>query len=96
MMEGKSLTGLHLRNEFDRRGVRFMVGRNSAGAWVVCDRDLVGGTFADRAAAIQFAMSKSNHQPGAVCCVSDILSFDTPVSAGKTSPQDSVFKTENV
>lgn len=96
MMEGKPLTGTHLKNEFDRRGVRFMVGRNSAGAWIVCDRDLVGGTFPDRAAAIQFAMSKSNHQPGAVCCVSDILSFDPSLTVGKKLPQDSLFKSENV
>ncbi|ATN37607.1 hypothetical protein ACO34A_27945 (plasmid) [Rhizobium sp. ACO-34A] len=53
-------------------GVRFTVGRDAQGRWVVADRDgLVGGLFTDRASAVHFAMFESDHQPGAVWCVPD-------------------------
>lgn len=53
-------------------GIRFTVGRDENGCWVVSDRDgLVGGLFRDRAAAVHFAMFESDHAPGAVCCVPD-------------------------
>lgn len=53
-------------------GVRFTVGRDENGCWIVQDRDgLVGGIFRDRAAAVHFAIFESDHQPGAVCCVPD-------------------------
>lgn len=53
-------------------GVRFTVGRDARGRWVVADRDgLVGGLFTDRASAVHFAMFESDHQPGAVWCVPD-------------------------
>lgn len=52
--------------------IRFTVGRDAGGCWVVCDRDgLVGGLFRDRASAVHFAMFESDHTPGAVCCVPD-------------------------
>lgn len=52
--------------------VRFTVGRDEHGWWIVDDRDgLVGGIFRDRASAVHFAIFESDHQPGAVCCVPD-------------------------
>lgn len=54
------------------RGVRFSVGRDARGMWVVSDRDgLVGGCFTDRASAVHFAVFESDHTPGAVCCLPD-------------------------
>lgn len=51
-------------------GIRFTVGRDAAGRWVVSDSEnLVGGLFADRNSAIRFAMFESDHMPGAVFCV---------------------------
>lgn len=68
------------------RGVRFMVGRDVGGRWVVSDRDgLVGGLFTDRASAVHFAMFESDRTPGAVCCVPEDVTlslrpiFETPV-----------------
>jgi hypothetical protein len=53
-------------------GIRFTVGRDQTGCWIVQDRDgLVGGIFRDRASAVHFALFESDHQPGAVCCVPD-------------------------
>ncbi len=53
-------------------GIRFTVGRDQQGRWVVNDRDgLVGGIFTDRQSAVHFAMFESDHLPGAVCCVPD-------------------------
>lgn len=53
-------------------GVRFTVGRDKKGCWIVQDRDgLVGGIFRDRASAVHFAMFESDHQPGAVWCLPD-------------------------
>jgi len=53
-------------------GVRFTVGRDERGNWIVDDRDgLIGGIFRDRASAVHFAMFESDHQPGAVCCLPD-------------------------
>lgn len=52
--------------------IRFTVGRDDSGCWVVCDRDgIVGGLFKDRASAVHFAMFESDHAPAAVCCVPD-------------------------
>ena len=54
------------------RGSRFVVGRDTRGSWVVCDRlGLVGGLFADRVTAVHFAEFESDHRPGAVCCAPD-------------------------
>ncbi|RWX77067.1 hypothetical protein EPK99_15525 [Neorhizobium lilium] len=62
--------------EANARGIRFTVGRDAQGRWVVSDRDgLVGGLFTDRAAAVHFAMFESDHEPGAVCCVPDMVTF---------------------
>jgi hypothetical protein len=59
--------------------IRFTVGRDDDGRWVVVDRDgLVGGLFRDRAAAVHFAMFESSHEPGAVCCVPDGVIGRTP------------------
>lgn len=53
-------------------GIRFTVGRDHHGRWVVQDRDgLVGGIFTDRQSAVHFAIFESGHLPGAVCCVPD-------------------------
>ena len=54
------------------RHSRFMVGRDANGRWVVRDQQgLVGGLFADRASAVQFALEESDRVPGAVCCAPD-------------------------
>jgi hypothetical protein len=71
-------------------GMRFTVGRDENGCWIVDDREgRVGGMFRDRASAVHFAMFESDHQPGAVCCVPDgvILSGSTPSVASLSRPQ---------
>ena len=78
-------------------GVRFTVGRDENGCWIVDDRDgLVGGMFRDRASAVHFAIFESDHQPGAVCCVPDgvIVSGVEPVaeSVARASLQRSSFR----
>lgn len=65
------------KSEPPARGVRFMVGRDAGGRWVVSDRDgRVGGLFTDRASAVHFAMFESDHVPGAVCCVPDDVTLN--------------------
>lgn len=50
----------------------FLVGCDSRGSWVVRDeRNLVGGTFVSKDAAIRFARQESNYRPGAVVCIDD-------------------------
>ena len=71
--------------EIHPHGIRFTVGRDAAGRWVVSDRKgLVGGIFTNRAAAVHFAMFESAHIPGAVCCVPDTVTLPlgcaTPMS----------------
>jgi len=71
-------------------GVRFMVGRDAGGRWIVSDREgRVGGLFTDRAAAVHFAMFESDHLPGAVCCVPDhvTLSLDSAFENRVMSPR---------
>ncbi|MEB2847407.1 hypothetical protein [Endobacterium cereale] len=76
-------------------GVRFTVGRDENGCWIVDDREgLVGGIFRDRASAVHFAMFESDHQPGAVCCVPDgmIVSARMPDTApGSRQSNQAVF-----
>ncbi len=79
-----------LKSEPPARGVRFMVGRDAGGRWIVSDRDgLVGGLFTDRASAVHFAMFESDRAPGAVCCVPEEVTlslgpvFETPASRPK-------------
>ncbi|AYD02549.1 hypothetical protein [Neorhizobium sp. NCHU2750] len=51
-------------------GIRFTVGRDVRGRWIVNDMEgKVGGLFADRASAVHFAMFESDHTPGAVWCL---------------------------
>jgi hypothetical protein len=67
------------------RDSRFVIGRDSRGRWVVCDRrGLVGGLFTDRDSAVHFAVFESDHAPGAVCCVPDgaILSLGQEFETG--------------
>ena len=46
---------------------RFVVGRDGEGHWIARDEQgLTGGVFSDRTAAIHFAETESDHQPGAV------------------------------
>jgi hypothetical protein len=43
---------------------RFVVGRDEHGGWIVQDRQgLVGGLFANEAAALHFAAEECNHNP---------------------------------
>lgn len=63
-----------------RRNSRFMVGRDASGHWIVNDiRGLIGGVFADRPAAIHFAMAECGYDPGEVCAAPEgtVLSFDS-------------------
>ncbi|WP_037085340.1 hypothetical protein [Neorhizobium vignae] len=76
-----------LKSKSPSRGVRFTVGRDAGGRWIVSDREgLIGGLFTDRASAVHFAMFESDHEPGAVCCVPEDVTlslgsiFETPVS----------------
>ncbi|WP_188346480.1 hypothetical protein [Phyllobacterium sp. 628] len=51
---------------------RFLVGRNLDGCWIVCDRKrLVGGLFADKESAMNFAAAESDHLAGAVWCADE-------------------------
>ena len=51
-------------------GIRFTVGRDRSGRWIVNDAlGKVGGLFTDRASAVHFAMFESDHIPGAVWCL---------------------------
>lgn len=50
--------------------IRFTVGRDACGRWIVNDAlGKVGGLFTDRASAVHFAMFESDHTPGAVWCL---------------------------
>jgi hypothetical protein len=63
-----------------RRNSRFMVGHDAAGRWIVTDiRGLTGGVFADRAAAIHFAMAECDYDAGEVCAAPEgtVLSLDS-------------------
>lgn len=47
---------------------RFTIGRDRRGTWIVHDRDgLVGGLFANEAAAFHFAAEECNHNPADIC-----------------------------
>ncbi|KGD86223.1 hypothetical protein [Rhizobium sp. YS-1r] len=78
------------KNELPAFGVRFMVGRDAGGHWVVSDREgRVGGLFTDRASAVHFAMFESDHLPGAVYCLPDhmILSLGPAFENRAMSPR---------
>ena len=58
---------------------RFVVGRDRRGGWMVQDRQgLVGGLFANEAAALHFAAEECNHNPADVCRAPEgsVLDFD--------------------
>lgn len=58
-------------------GIRFTVGRDRSGRWIVSDTlGKVGGLFTDRASAVHFAMFESDHVPGAVWCLPDHVTVD--------------------
>lgn len=58
-------------------GIRFTVGRDINGRWIVNDRDgKVGGLFTDRASAVHFAMFESDHIPGAVWCLPEHVTLN--------------------
>ncbi|MGH6762379.1 MAG: hypothetical protein ACRECW_12425 [Phyllobacterium sp.] len=72
------------------RHSRFTVGHDAQGRWLVCDRmGLVGGLFKDRASAIHFALTESDHVPEDVCCVPDsaILNFNLIFDTKPTTPR---------
>lgn len=55
----------------------FLIGKNRRGNWVVQDqRGLCGGLFADRAAALKFAMFEKGRRPRAVIMVPGIFELD--------------------
>lgn len=57
-------------------GIRFTVGRDVRGRWIVNDLEgKVGGLFTDRASAVHFAMFESDHIPGAVWCLPDHMTL---------------------
>jgi hypothetical protein len=72
--------------EPSRMGIRFTVGRDVAGRWIVSDRDgRVGGVFSDRASAVHFAMFESEHTPGAVWCLPEHVILDqSPAQDGRS------------
>jgi len=62
-------------------GIRFTVGRDESGRWIVNDAlGKVGGLFTDRASAVHFAMFESDHIPGAVWCLPEHVTL-TPGEA---------------
>lgn len=51
---------------------RFIIGHDAFGHWVVCDRQgMTGGLFTDRASALHFALTESNHVSNAVSVAPD-------------------------
>ena len=57
---------------------RFTIGRDRRGTWIVQDRQgLVGGLFANEAAALHFAVEESNYNPADICRAPDgsVLDF---------------------
>jgi hypothetical protein len=55
----------------------FLIGKNRRGNWVVQDQQgLYGGLFADRAAALKFAMFGNGSRPRAVTMVPGIFELD--------------------
>ena len=76
------------------RQIRFTVGRDTLGHWVVCDRKgLVGGLFTDKSSAVHFAMVESGRTPGAVFCAPDdaIQSLGPTFEIGRPPIQKTVF-----
>ncbi|WP_246485642.1 hypothetical protein [Aminobacter carboxidus] len=64
---------------------RFMVGRDPHGRWVVSDElGMVGGIFADKDSAVRFALTESDHMPGAVFCAP----CEITLNLGPTSGND--------
>jgi hypothetical protein len=65
---------------------RFIIGRDRRGIWIVQDRQgLVGGLFANEAAALHFAAEECNHNPADIChapegTVLDLDGFAMPSS----------------
>lgn len=59
------------------RPPRFIIGRDSDGRWVVCDRRaLCGGSFVNREDAVRYARFESEGIPGQVTLSSDIVHFE--------------------
>jgi hypothetical protein len=57
--------------------MRFRVGRNCRGHWVVQEeRGLCGGLFVGRAEALKFAMFENGNRPQAVVMVPGVLELD--------------------
>ena len=68
---------------------RFIIGHDATGHWVVCDRfGMTGGLFTDRASAMHFAVTESDHAPDAVSLAPDdaVLSLWNSVDIGSASP----------
>jgi hypothetical protein len=59
------------------RPLRFQIGRDSRGNWVVQDdQGLCGGLFIDRIQALRFAMLENGTRPQAVVIVPGVLELD--------------------
>jgi hypothetical protein len=59
------------------RPLRFQIGRDSRGNWVVQDdQGLCGGLFIDRTQALRFAMLENGTRPQAVVMVPGVLELD--------------------
>ncbi|CDX61316.1 hypothetical protein MPL1032_370024 [Mesorhizobium plurifarium] len=55
---------------------RFVVGRDGEGRWIARDEEgHAGGVFADRAAAVHFAMVESGHRADAIRFATSRLSL---------------------
>jgi hypothetical protein len=64
--------------------VRFLLGKNSRGSWVVQDQDgLCGGLFVGRAEALKFARSENRNRPCTVITVPGVLELDLSAKAGR-------------
>lgn len=73
-LKGGAMCRPAVRVTTEARGPRFIVGRDEKGQWLVTDREgLIGGLFVDRAAAMRFAQSESDHSAGAVFCVPETI-----------------------
>jgi len=67
------------RHPSTRSNSRFTIGRDANGHWIVADvKGLCGGIFADRSAAVHYALAECNYNPGDVCAAPEgqVLSLD--------------------
>jgi hypothetical protein len=86
----RTITTMANTQQFQRRSslatvaapARFIVGRDGHGGWIVQDRQgLVGGLFANEAAALRFAAEECNRNPADICRAPEGVTLDLDCTA---------------